>query len=128
MTEEAAKVISEAIMNRSAKNETVPELLPLKKIEMYGNVADTLDGQIFSSTISTSPFLNGSINLEIAAEHSKIIELQDGLVEKQFKEFGMGNPPAQAGMISMQDDDVLKRERIVESALWHTASNISVKG
>jgi hypothetical protein len=47
---------------------------------MYGNAADLLKGQIFSSTISTSPFLDGSINQEIAEEHSKIIELQDGLI------------------------------------------------
>ena len=81
---------------------------------MYGNAADLLKGQIFSSTISTSPFLDGSINQEIAEEHSKIIELQDGLIEKQFKEVGMTDLAAQAapgsslpmaGMISMQDDD-----------------------
>lgn len=81
---------------------------------MYGNAADMLKGQIFSSTISTSPFLDGSINQEIAEEHSKIIELQDGLIEKQFREVGMTDLAAQAapgsslpmaGMISMQDDD-----------------------
>lgn len=81
---------------------------------MYGDAADMLKGQIFSATISTSPFLDGSINQEIAEEHSKIIELQDGLIEKQFGEVGMTDLAAQAapgsslpmaGMISMQDDD-----------------------
>ena len=84
VTEEVAKVINEAIMSRSvnkavqetmspAKNETAPE--PEKKVELYSHAADALKGQILQSTISSSAFLDGSINQEIAEQHSKIIAM-----------------------------------------------------
>lgn len=105
-------------MNKEVNNavqEKIPQAPhPVDRAALYGKAADELKGSLIESSVSVDPFGEGTLNKEIASEHSQIIKLQDEMVEKRLEKMGEMLPtvslPAsqflpQAGMISMQDDD-----------------------
>jgi hypothetical protein len=81
LTNEVAKAIDQAIMNKEVKdavqeninNKTV--VTPESKIALYERAANEMKGMVIESSFTIKPFSEGSARSELESDHDKIIQM-----------------------------------------------------